>query len=219
MIKDILDKPAQEPFVFEAAYYPPKYAGIKAYTIDELIEGIKKVDGLSIFYHVFHPLFSSHVLPEDMHNDFAVWIRDELHNIDLAQLVSDIEGREPRTVEDIRQDLIKILSENKVNTRASKPFYFMSCVPVVYNTGKQARTLGELIDIIASISVRSIAYHLIFKRVMGYTTRNDFSEWIERNYGLKELANVISSIDPQTYTNEERLRRDLIKQFEKVIFK
>lgn len=219
MIKDILDKPAQTPFEFEAAYYPPKYAGIKAYTIDELIEGLKKVDGLSIFYHIFHPLFSSHVIPEDMHNDFAVWIRDELHNMELAQIISDIEGKEPRTVEDVRQDLIKILTENKVSGRATRPFYFISCEAVIYKTGKVAKNLGELIDNIASISIRSVAYHFIFKRVMGYSTKNDFSDWIERNYGLNDLADSLSSIDPQTYTHEERLRKDLIKKIEEVVFK
>jgi len=218
-IKELLDKPARTPFHFKAAYYPPKYAGIKAHTVDELIEGIKKVDGLSIFYHIFHPLFSSHVVPEDMHNDFALWIRDELHNLELAQLISDVEGKEPRTVEDVRADLIKILNENKVSGRATKPFYFISCTPVVYDTNKEAKTLGELIDTIATITVRSIAYHFIFKRVMGYTAKNDFSLWIEENYGLKELSNALSSIDPQTYTDEEKLREDLLRKIEEVIFK
>ncbi|BAB65388.1 DUF5752 family protein [Sulfurisphaera tokodaii] len=216
--RELLDKPAQKPFEFEAAYYPPKYAGIKAYTVDELISGIKRVDGLSIFYHIFHPLFSSHVIPEDMHNDFAVWIRDEIHDSRLAQIISDIEGKEPRTVEDVREDLLKILTENKVSGRASRPFYFVSCNPVIFKTGKVARNLGELIDIIATISMRSIAYHFIFKRVMGYTTKNDFSIWIEENYGLKELADSLSSIDPQTYTDEEKLREDLIRKIEEVIF-
>lgn len=219
MQKELLDKPARIPFKFEAAYYPPRYAGIKAYSVDELIEGIKKVDELTIFYHIFHPLFSSHVVPEDMHNDFALWIREELHNLELAQLISDVEGKEPRTVEDVRNDLVKILGENKVGGRASKPFYFVSCTPVIYDTGKVARTLGELIDNIALLPIRSIAYHFIFKRVMGYSTRNDFSLWIEENYGFKELADALSSIDPQTYTDEEKLREDLLKRIEEVIFK
>lgn len=216
--KELLDRPARTPFEFEAAYYPPKYAGFKAYTIDDLVSGIKKADGLSIFYHVFHPLFSSHVVPEDMHNDFAVWIRDELHDLRVAHFVSDIEGKEPRTVEDVRADLVKILTENRVETRASKPFHFVSCTPVVYKTGKVARNLGELIDTIATISVRSIAYHFVFKRVMGYTAKNDFSAWIEENYGLTELANALSSIDPQTYTDEEKLRSDLLQKFQEVLF-
>ena len=80
-----LEKSANKVFEFYGACYPPIYVGFKATTIDELIEGIKKVDGFSIFYHVFRPLFSSHVVPEDMGNDFATWIRDELGDRLLAQ--------------------------------------------------------------------------------------------------------------------------------------
>jgi hypothetical protein len=211
---EILEKPANKPFEFYAAYYPPIYAGFKATTIDELIEGIKKVDGFSIFYHVFHPLFSSHVVPEDMSNDFATWIRDELGDRLLAQEVSDIEGKEPRTVENVREDLIKILSGARISRTANKPFYFITCKPVVYNTERVAKSLAEFIDIIASISIRSIAYHFIFRRIIGYEDKNDFSKWIEDNYGLTELSKKLSSLDPQTYTDEEMLRGDLLKIFE-----
>ncbi|BCU70671.1 DUF5752 family protein [Stygiolobus caldivivus] len=216
-MRELLDKPANKPFEFYAAYYPPIYAGYKAFDIDGLVQGIRKVDGLSIFYHVFHPLFSSHVVPEDMGNDFATWIRDELGDRLLAQEVSDIEGKEPRTVENVREDLIKILSEAKVNRSANKPFYFITCKPVIYNTGKIAKNLAELVDMLASISVRSIAYHFIFKRVMGYEDKNDFSKWIEENYGLTDLSKRLSALDPQTYTDEEMLRQDLLKIFEQEV--
>jgi hypothetical protein len=216
-MKELLDKQAKTQFEFYAAYYPPIYAKYKAYTLNELIDGIRKVDGLSIFYHVFHPLFSSHVVPEDMHNDFATWIRDELGDSLLAQTVSDIEGKEPKTVEDVKNELINILSEAKIERRANKPFYFITCKPVIYKTGKVAKTLGEFIDIIASISVRSIAYHFVFKRVMGYEVKNDFSKWLEENYGLTNVSSKLSSIDPQTHTDEEKLREDLLKIFEEEV--
>jgi len=125
----------------------------KATTIDELIEGIKKVDEFLIFYHIFHPLFSSHVVPEDISNDLATWIRDELGDKLLAQKVSDIEGKEPRTVENIREDLIKFLSEARISRTTNKPFYFITCRPVVYNR-RVAKSLAEFIDIIASISIK-----------------------------------------------------------------
>lgn len=147
-----IEKPSKEHFRFYAAYYLPIYAGIKAYTIDELIEGLKRVDGLSTFYHVFHPLFASHVMPEDLHNDFAVWIKNELHLDDLAYEISDIPGAEPRTVEDVRRDLIDILSRDKYDARAKRPFSFISCKPVIYDTGKEASNLAELMDLIASIT-------------------------------------------------------------------
>ena len=74
--------------------------------------------------------------------------------------------------------------------------------------------MAEFIDIIASISIRSIAYHFIFRRIIGYEDKNDFSKWIEDNYGLTEISKKLSSLDPQTYTDEEMLRGDLLKIFE-----
>jgi len=37
---------------------------------------------------------------------------------------------------------------------------------------------------------------------------------IEDNYGLTELSKKLSSLDQQTYTDEEMLREDLLKIFE-----
>jgi hypothetical protein len=193
---EILEKSANKPFEFYGAYNPPIYVGFKATTIDELIEGIKKVDGFSIFYYVFRPLFSSHVVPEDMSNDFATWIRDKLGNRLLAQEVSDLEGKELRTVENVREDLIKILSEARISRTANKPFYFITSKPVVYNTERVAKGLAEFIDITASISIRSITYHFIFRRNIGYEDKNDFSKLIEDNYGLTEPSKKLSSLGP-----------------------
>ncbi len=208
---EVIERPAKEHFRFYAAYYLPVFAGIRAYTIDELIEGIRRADGLSIFYHVFHPMFSSHVVPEDLHNDFAVWIKNELHLDELAYSVSDISAEEPRTVEDVRRDLINILSKESYDVKAKRPFNFMTCKPVVYDLGKEASNFAELLDQIASITFRSIAYHFVFKRVMGYAPKNDFSLWIERNYSeFSDISKKLSLLDPQTYTEEEKLREDLL---------
>jgi hypothetical protein len=219
MVMSLLDSRAKHPFEFQAAYYPPIYAGIKAGTLGELMEGIKRVDGYSIFYHVFHPVFSSHVVPYDLHNDFAVWIRDELHDNSLAYLVSDVEGREPRTVEQVRESLLEVLRRGSPELKGGKPFLFLTCRPVVYDTGRRAWTLGEFIDILSEISMRSVVYHLVFGRAMGYSPRNDFSSWLLQEFNAVSLADRISSIDPQTYVEEERLREDLLDAIEEEIYR
>jgi hypothetical protein len=59
----------------------------------------------------------------------------------------------------------------------------------------------------------------VAKRVLGITRRNDFSEWLETNFGLTEVAEALSRIDPQTYVNEEILRKDIIKILERMLLK
>ncbi|MEL9970208.1 MAG: DUF5752 family protein [Saccharolobus sp.] len=214
----ISDNKAKNRFEFYAAYYPQIYAGKKAYTVDELIEGIKNVDGFSIFYHVFHPVFSSHAIPLDVHNDFAFWIREQLHDESLAYKVSDVEGGEPRTVEQVRDDILKILETSTNKVRAEKPFHFITCRPVIFNTMKVASSIDEFIDVLSSITMRSIVYHFVFRRVMGYAPRNDFSLWLQQEFNAAELADALSKIDPQTYTNEESLRKDILIKISKVIY-
>ncbi|BBD72378.1 hypothetical protein HS1genome_0767 [Sulfodiicoccus acidiphilus] len=195
------------------AYYPPIYTGVKALDVEGLLRGLERVDGLSVFYHVFHPIFSSHIIPDDVHNDFAFWIRDELGDSTLAHLVSDVPGEEPRTVEDVRRDLIKILSgasEELRQRKAKRPFSFLTCVPVVYPIDVKLSTLGQLLDQVAMMPARALVYHFVFRRVMGYSKTNDFSQWLTENFGLDEVSIKLSKIDPQTYTDEERMREDVL---------
>lgn len=203
-------------FKFYSAYYPPKYAKLKANSLEELYDKVPIADRHSIFYHVFHPMLSSHAVPEDLPNDFAFWARDSLHDEELAEILADLPGAEPLNVEDIRREILEVLKTYGVTNRVGEyPFIFMSCVPVVYYTGVEVKTLAEFLDAVATVPVRSIFYHFVYKRVIGEKTRNDFSNWLESNFGLTELANELSKLDPQTYTDEEKFRGDLLKVLER----
>ncbi|AAY81132.1 DUF5752 family protein [Sulfolobus acidocaldarius] len=206
-------------FQFYAAYYPPIYSKLKANNIRELMEGVKKCDNYSLFYHIFHPVFSSHLIPEEYSNDFAHWISESLGDKELAELVSDIPGAEPRTVDNIRSDLINVLSLRSNGRVALSPFVFVSCRVITYKTNYVANTLGEFLDCLSEIPGRSLVWHFVTRRVLGYTNRNDFSSWLETNFGLSEVAEELSKIDPQTYVDEEVLRSDIIKTLERWLLK
>jgi hypothetical protein len=212
---DLDSKGKGTPFIFYAAYYPPLYSKLKAKTLRELVEGIKKADKYMLFYHVFHPIFSSHLIPEEYSNDFAHWIAESLGDKELAELVSDIPGAEPRTIEDIRNGLIEILKPRVDERRGIENFVFVSCMPIVYKTNYIANTLAEFLDLIQTISGGALVWHFVSKRVLGISKRNDFSEWLDSNFGLSELAEKLSKIDPQTYIDEEVLRRDIIRVLER----
>ncbi len=204
------------PFKFYSAYYPPKYARLKANSIKELYDKIAVADKHSIFYHVFHPTLSSHAVPEDLPNDFAFWARDSLHDEELAEVLADIQGSEPLSVEDIRNEILGILKTYGVADKVGEyPFVFISCVPVAYYTGVEAKTLADFLDAVASVPARSIFYHFVYKRIIGEKTRNDFSEWLDKNFGLTQLADELSKLDPQTYTDEEKFRGDLLRILER----
>ncbi len=202
------------PFVFQGAYYPKKYSKLKATNLAQLADGITKADKYSIFYHMFHPIFTSHLVAEDLPNDFAVWIDQALGLRELAEKVADLSGAEPKTAEDVRKDLFNTINSYKSVREGLREFVFVSCYPIVYDTGKRASTLAEFLDTLATVDSRSVVWHFVSKRILGMSSKNDFSMWLEENFGLKDISYKLSSIDPQTYTNEEKLREDLIKNLE-----
>ncbi|ARM74950.1 DUF5752 family protein [Acidianus manzaensis] len=207
------------PFKFYAAYYPPVYTKFKANNITELIRGIANVDKFSIFYHVFHPMLSSHVVPEDLPNDFAFWLRESLHDEYLAEVVADVEGGEPLQIEDIRKEIIELLNTSTTEKVADYPFVFISCQPIIYPLNIEARTLAEFIDAIGRVPARSLFYHFVYRRVMGESKRNEFTLWLEENFGLIDLGEKLSTIDPQSYTDEEKFRTDLLNLFEEELLR
>jgi hypothetical protein len=202
------------PFVFQGAYYPKMYSKLKASNLVQLAGAIEKADKYSIFYHIFHPIFTSHLVAEDLPNDFAVWIDQSLGLRELAEKIADIPGAEPRDAEDVRKELIEIINSYKSVREGLRPFVFVSCYPIVYDTGKRASTLAEFLDTIATIDPRAVVWHFVSKRILGMSKKNDFSAWLEENFGLTDVASKLSIIDPQTYTDEERLRDDIIQTLE-----
>ena len=66
------------PFKFYTAYYVSTYSRRKAYTLRELLEGVKTADKNTLFHHVFHAVRAKHLLPPRYNNDFARWVGEEV---------------------------------------------------------------------------------------------------------------------------------------------
>ncbi|MGC9119080.1 MAG: DUF5752 family protein [Thermoproteus sp.] len=210
-----LDKEANKPFVFKSAYYLSLYTKVRARNLRELVDGIKKADAGALFHHVFHTVFAKHRLHPYYTNDFAAWVGEELNDEDLAIELSSISGAEPATVEDIRKELLAVLEPRADERPARREFVFVSMVPIVYETGLKARTLAEFLDAVGAAPAESVAYHFVTRRVLDGTGRNDFSTWLEAEFGLSEAAAALSRIDPLIFNNEEELKSEVIRVLER----
>ncbi|RFA93943.1 DUF5752 family protein [Pyrobaculum aerophilum] len=204
-----------EPFKFYTAYYLSFYSKKRARTLRELLEGIKIADKNTLFHHLFHTIRSKHLIPPRYSNDFARWVGEEVGDEELAAALSDISGAEPATIEDIRKEIIAIMEPYADDRRGKSEFVFVAMEPVVIETDYVARTLGDFLDLIEVVPGESVIYHFVTRRVLEGTGRNDFSIWLEKNFGLTEVAAALSKIDPLMYNSEEALRRDIIKTLRK----
>lgn len=93
-----------------------------------------------------------------------------------------------------------------------KPFEFKQCVSILKATGRKAKTLREMRDVISVVNDESIFHHtyqyFLKGHILEYT--NDFSHWAGESLEERALAEHLSSIDPYDYHSISELRNRLL---------
>ncbi|MBE0425740.1 MAG: hypothetical protein IBX72_03730 [Nitrospirae bacterium] len=93
-----------------------------------------------------------------------------------------------------------------------EPFEFKQCTSIIKSTGKKAKDLPELTDIIAVISDECIFHHtyqyFLKGHILEYT--NDFAQWAGESLEESALAEHLSNIDPYEFRNINDLREKII---------
>lgn len=93
------------------------------------------------------------------------------------------------------------------------PFEFKQCISILKSTGKKAKNLQELKDIIAVISDECIFHHTYQYFLKGHILEyaNDFAHWASESLEERALAEYLSNIDPYDFKNINDLRKELIE--------
>jgi len=93
------------------------------------------------------------------------------------------------------------------------PFEFKECISLVKSTGKKARTLRELRELIALVGDESIYYHTyqyyLRRQILEYN--NDFAHWAGENLEERALSEYFSNVDPFLFKDVADLRKALLK--------
>jgi hypothetical protein len=94
-----------------------------------------------------------------------------------------------------------------------KTFEFKQCVTILKSTGKKAKNLRELKDVLAEVGDGAIAHHTVQYFLKGHILEytNDFAHWAGESIEERALAERLSNIDPYDYAAVRDLRHDLIK--------
>jgi len=95
-------------------------------------------------------------------------------------------------------------------------FEFRECISIMKSTGKKAKTLRELRDLIAIISGESLYHHTYQyhskRQILEYN--NDFAHWAGESLEERVLSEYFSNIDPFLYRNIDELRKALLKDID-----
>lgn len=191
--------------------------GLKASTIEELLELIKKVPGSSIYYHTHHFLQQHMHLSPEPPNDFAHWITNALNEEVLGEKIASIDTIQYPTIRSLRDEIVKTIEDYVRENPATrlrfaspnKVFHFIKSVSFILPTPYVAKDLNDFVDILEKVTPDSLYFHMFEARLRLDKETNDFSYWLETSVLEGGLAEKIKSLDPYTYTMED-LRREII---------
>ncbi len=203
------------PFEFRTRLTLTKATRLVAGDLAELVHHLRAVPLSVVFHHTHHFLVQHQELSPEPPNDFAHWVTAALQEDHLGERLAAVDTIRFANLTLLRQRLVEILeahleAEHRLRAApAGEEFHFKDAVSVVLPTGHSATTLAEFRQALGAVGAPSIAYHLFEARLRIGGEDNDFSRWIEREMGLREVAVAIRALDPYTHTLEG-LRRVLL---------
>lgn len=213
--KVAIHKP-QKPFYFNTSEHLLRIGRQKANNLSELHHAMQTCPDDSIFQHTFRTLQDHHFIRQGFSNDFAHWTLFACNEPALAEQFASVDVREFTAIEGLRRRMVEILDEfleveNRTGARlAHEPFYFCASDIVVLPTVFRADSLPAFLDGLNQVSVHSIHHHFIEARLRLHSMSNDFSQWLEAEIGLADVADAIERID--IYTNTmEGVRRQIAR--------
>lgn len=209
---------AKEPFRFHTRLHLSELTGLRATTLDQLLDLIKTVNGSCIYHHTHRFLQQHQYFSPEPPNDFAYWVSEVIGEDELGEKLASIDTVQYTTIRHLREKIIatieEYLKDNKLANlkfaRTGEEFHFIKSVSFVLPTHYLAYDLNEFAEILGIITIDSIYFHVFEARLRLERANNDFSNWLEHSLGDKKLADMFVQLDPYTQTLEG-LRKSLIQ--------
>jgi hypothetical protein len=204
-----------QPFQFHTKLDQTILLGISARNAAELLEGIRRVPQSSIYHHTHRFLQRHHYLSPEPPNDFAYWVTAMVNDNILGEQLSSIDVIQYSSIAELRDAFIGILDEHLQATPKlrecgrGEDFQFMATRTFVLSTSHTASTLREFRDVLRTVSVKSLYFHVFDSRLRLAQGENDFSRWF-RDLGFAGLADAMNRLDPYNNTLEG-LRNDILE--------
>lgn len=205
-------------FVFQHGFSLVELAGEKARNLKEFLKCIQKIDDESIFFHVYHTLRQHHFATPEYSNDFAHWLKKELHEDVLAERFTYVRISEYDDIKTVREKLVKMLkkrledkSNDTINVPEERAFHFTRAKVIALPTKYRAKNLKEFAKCLEEIERDPLFYHFFSARLGSGDKgkyKDDFSRWIAK-IGHEEIADKIAAINPYGYTLEG-LRKEIL---------
>lgn len=203
-----------QPFRFHTKLDQTILLGLRAKNAVDLLAGIQRVPPSSIYHHTHRFLQRHHYLSPEPPNDFAYWVTAMLNDDALGEQLASVDIIQFHTIPELRSAFISVLEEHlRTADRArdcfpGEEFQFMATRTFVMDLPLTAQTLHEFREMLRTVSIKSLYYHMFDARLRLAQGENDFSLWF-RDLGFTQLADAVSRLDPYNCTLEG-LRDDIL---------
>jgi hypothetical protein len=208
-MKKPLDKPAKDPFWFRECFLMPMPIGSKVVNLRELLHALREVSDAVLYYHLLQSRMAVSPPAVEYPNDFALWAAVALQDSALAEKLSSFDPMDYDNLSQVRQAMVDILEEYLWDlpfvpwARSGFEFHFCQASTVVIRSEIAAHNLREFCQAINKVGLDSIYYHFFEARWRLERPIDDFSYWIEANFGLPKLVAAIRAIDIYFYNLRE----------------
>ncbi|MBI5643267.1 MAG: hypothetical protein HY954_07305 [Deltaproteobacteria bacterium] len=97
----------------------------------------------------------------------------------------------------------------------AEPFRFYECFALIKLTGRRAKDILELLEIIKQVSRESIFHHMhqyfLKPHIIPPEFPNDFAVWVADSLGEQNLAEGLANVNPFEFENIEVIRYELVR--------
>jgi len=211
---------AKDPFRFvdyEGLVMP---TGLRASNLREMIDQVRRVPVDVIHHHLHRTPLIHRFGVWDYPNDFAQWAAHSLEDRALAEKLAALDPYAHANLEETRETIVEILEEHLDGlpmvpwARPGFEFHFASGHFVALPAEREVLTLGELQSALGEVPLSSLYYHFHEARLREpQDDSDDFSRWIEGQFGPQPLAESLRRIDFFFYSLED-LRERILALFE-----
>ncbi len=214
-MKKQLDKPAKDPFWFRECFLMPMPIGAKVVNLRELLHALREVNDSVLYYHLLQSRLAVSPPTVEFPNEFALWAAVALQDSALAEKLSSFDPLDHENLGQVRQAMVDILEEYLWDlpyvpwARSGFEFHFCEASTVVIRSEISAHNLREFCQALNKVGLDSIYYHFFEARWRLGRPIDDFSYWIETNFGLPKLVAAIRDIDIYFY-NLREIRNTLL---------
>jgi len=193
--------------------------GLRAVNLRELVDLVRRVP-LDVIHHHLHRTPLGHRFGVwDYPNDFAQWAAHSLEDRALAEKLAALDPYAHRDLDEARTAIVDLIEEHLDGlptvpwARTGFEFHFASGRFVELPGEREIWTLAEMQEALAEVPLSSIFYHFHEARLRDPgDDSDDFSRWIEGQFGPHPIAQQLRSIDFYFYSLDD-LRQKIVSVF------